>query len=65
MAARTDETGKITAAAEWLEARQAEVQPRGFSMQQVQVNLEANPDTGQQGVITFTWSDDHYNFTVT
>lgn len=64
MAACTNETAKITTAAEWLEARQAEVLPGGFSLQQVTVHLEPNPDTGQQAVMTFTWQGDHYDFTV-
>lgn len=60
--ARTDQMQKIADAAAWMEARQTEVLPEGFSLQQVQVDL---PEVdGIAPRITFTWSDDHYNFTV-
>lgn len=64
MAARTDQMDEVAAAASWLETNQAQVLPLGFNLQRVTVMLAEDPATGVSASIEFTWSDDHYNFTV-
>lgn len=66
MTARTDQLGKVIAAAQWLEARNAEVMQQGFLLREVAVAIqpEGDPDPTNVATVTFRWADDHYNFTV-
>lgn len=67
MTARIDQLGKVTAAAEWLAARNAEVMLDGFTLHTVTVRIQPEGDTDptHAASVTFNWSDDdHYDFTV-
>ena len=63
--ANTDQLGQVMAAAQWLEARNAEVQP-GFTLQSVTVHIQpaGDLDPTHAAQVSFTWDDDHYRFTV-
>jgi hypothetical protein len=66
MTARTEQLASIRTAAEWLEARQADVLQQGFRLQQVTVHVladDAQPD-GDYAEVRFQWRDGAYDFTV-
>lgn len=65
MAARADQIDQLQAAASYLTNRQNEVMPQ-FRLQQVTVQIMNDPEMPENGYAeaTFTWSDGHYNFTV-
>ena len=66
MPARTDQIDKIKLAAQYLEASQNEHLDDGFDQRGHTVHLqpEGDNDPTHAAVVTFTWDDDHYNFTV-
>lgn len=62
MAVRDDQIGKVNAAAQYLRARNAEVQQEGYTLQQVQVDIHPDEPAGSTASIRFTWQDDHYEW---
>ena len=62
MAVRDDQIDKVKAAAQWLRARNAEVQQEGFTLQQVQVDIHPTEPGAARRSVRFTWQDDHYEW---
>lgn len=63
--ANADQLDEVVAAAQWLQARNAEVMP-GFTLQTVVVHIQppGDPDPTHAAQATFTWQGDHYALTL-
>lgn len=66
MAAHTNQIDELANAARYLEDRQQEVLP-AYRLQSITVHILKDPEgapDGEYAEVVFTWTDGHYNFTV-